>query len=94
MCSNEVLNLTFFDFVSMKVSVYAPVLSIAIKKTDKNSFLDLFNSNFDRARGMFRPCSRYGSTVLELCFDPARGMFRPCLRYVSAVLEVCMFRRC
>ena len=30
MCLNEVLKLTFFDFVCMKVSLYASVLSIAI----------------------------------------------------------------
>ena len=55
---------------------------------------------FDHARGMFRPCSRYVSTVLEGCFDRARGMFRPCSRYVSTVLEACfdsnrdVFRPC
>ena len=38
---------------------------------------------------MFGPCSRYVSTVLEVCLDRARGMFRPCSRYVSTVLEVC-----
>ena len=46
---------------------------------------------FDRARVMFRTCSSYVSTVLEVCFnlievcstvlevcfDRARGMFRP-----------------
>ena len=59
---------------------------------------------FDRARGMFRPCSRYVSTVLEVlivtvlevCFDHGRpnfDIFRPCLRYVSTGLELRFYRR-
>ena len=49
---------------------------------------------------MFRLCTRYVSTVLEVCFERARGMHRPCSRYDSIVHEVCfdrarvMFRRC
>ena len=46
---------------------------------------------FDRARGMFRPCSSYVSTVLELSFDRARDVLQPCLRYLSAVARG-MFR--
>ena len=48
----------------------------------------------DCARGMFRPCSRHYSTVLESQFDQvlfhrAHGMFRPYWRYVSNALELC-----
>ena len=42
--------------------------------------------------GIFRPCSRYVWTVLEVCFDCARGMLRPFSRYVSTVLEICFDR--
>ena len=41
---------------------------------------------------MFRPCSRYLSTVLEISFDCARRMFRrrsTNFRYVSNVFEIC-----
>ena len=41
---------------------------------------------------MFRRCSRYVSTVLEVCFDRARGLFRLCLIFVSTVLEMCFNR--
>ena len=39
-----------------------------------------------RARGMFRPCLWYVSTVLDVFFDCARSMFRPYL----TELEVCI----
>ena len=37
---------------------------------------------FDSAQGMFQPCLRFVSTVLEAYFDRAQGMLRPCSRYV------------
>ena len=33
---------------------------------------------FDRAQGIFRPCSRFFPNVLGVCFVHDRGMFRPC----------------
>ena len=48
------------------------------------------------ARGMFRACKRFVSTVFEInfvhamldvCFDRARSMFRPCTRYHSTVAQ-------
>ena len=58
--------------------------------------------NYHEAIGIFWPCSRYDSTVLEVWFYRARCIFRPCStfielcfdcaqpysRYVSTVLEL------
>ena len=38
---------------------------------------------------MFRPCSTYVWTVLDLCLDCAGPMFRPCWTYVWTVLDLC-----
>ena len=56
--------------------------------------LNVLEVNFDRAQGVFSPCSRYDSTVLESKFDQvlfhtAHGMFRSYWRNVSTALEVC-----
>ena len=40
---------------------------------------------FDRARGMFQPCSKYVPTVHEVGFDRR-------LRYISTVLRDCFDR--
>ena len=82
--------------------MYTSIHSFASKKSAKSSFLDVLNSSFevfelcfDCARGMFRPCSRYVSTVVD-CTRPCRH----CSRYVSTVLEErfdrarAMFRLC
>ena len=49
----------------------------------------------DRARVIFRQCSKYFSNVLKVCFDVlkvyfdcARGRFRHCSRYVLTTLDV------
>ena len=44
---------------------------------------------FDRARGMFRLCSRYVSTMLEehLAVLEVRGMHPPCSGCVPTVLD-------
>ena len=50
-------------------------------------FLTVLEECFSRAQGMFRPCSRYVLTELDLCFDRARD-FCAVLDASSTVLEM------
>ena len=77
------------------------LLHLLWQKTATFAFISpFFLSQFDCGSSMFRLCSTYISTVLDLYFDCARPMFRLCSTYFSTVLDLCfdcarpMFRLC